>query len=622
MIWLRGIVRFFARLAGLELPAPRLEAAGPLALPVTVGQLHTDAAPVVAVDGVTGEPLAGVAVRYHVLEGSMTIGPRMTTAVTVRTDAKGAATVAARMTARGNGLLAAELPDGSGPPLVFVLRTEGMVHEMSLYGPPTHPAEGGEVTVRIAARDHRDRPVSGAELLLEGHGHGDRVERGTVTEIGDGIYEGTLRTHRAGEWTLVAQDRATHVVGRRCVHVLPGPPDRIELRETPDPRAEPPYDGAIARARLVDTYGNPLDPQRLVGTVGGATVERWIVRHEAWFPVRFAGHGRVDLVVADRDGTSTLEVPVAFAGLWLVSPGVVEPGSSFLTEVRAAPTPGSALTEATIEIAFDPERVSYVELRERPGSDTRLTTSVTELAGRLIIDVRSEVALTADEWPQGVPLCAVEWSCLGTGATCLDIEGRMSPDVEGWRVCFEQKYLRENIRCICVNVIYRTWHNEDRRTGRLMVNQALSVISSNTYLCCPVLTYDWHICALNGAQWLRIMRLWGGKSEPETEAEIDALLDAPDLCKQDDCINLYVLPIGDVTLLGRSNRGPPGNMMITPVGYTGQNTVAAHEFGHALGLEHQNDGYNLMDEDNIRNHYLSRAQCEQIWRTLGSYPCV
>jgi hypothetical protein len=29
-----------------------------------------------------------------------------------------------------------------------------------------------------------------------------------------------------------------------------------------------------------------------------------------------------------------------------------------------------------------------------------------------------------------------------------------------------------------------------------------------------------------------------------------------------------------------------------------------------------------MDADNTRNQYLSKAQCEQIWRTLDSYPCT
>jgi hypothetical protein len=621
MNWFQRIARFISRLVGLQLRAPRLEANGPLTVPVIVGQLRQDAAPVLVVDGATGEPLSSTTVRYRVLEGPMAIGPQKTNEVMVNTDADGFATVAAQMTSRGNGLLAAELAEGGDPPLVFILRTEGMVHVLNLYGPPSYPSDPGHVTVTIAALDHQSRPVSGAELLFEGHVHGDHVEQGAVAEIRGGLYEGAFDTHLAGEWVLAAQDRATHVVGRRCVHVLPGPPDRIDLLEKPDPRREPPYDRAVARARLADVHGNSLDPRRLVGKVGDAPVERWIVGKEAWFPIQFAGHGMIDLVMADHEGTSSLVVPVTFAGIWLVSPSTVEPGTSFLTEVRAVPTPGGALSKASIQISFDPERVAYVQLRPVEGSEAPLTTSAALQGSRVTIDVSSGVEITAQDWPQGVPVCAVEWSCLGEGTACFDVEGSMSPAVDGWTLCVEQKSRRENVGCVCVNVIYRTWRNEDRRTGRLMVNQAVSVISSNTYLCCPVLIYDWHICALNGAQWVQIMRLWGGKQEPETDAEVDALLDAPNLCKQENCINLYVLPIGDPSLLGRSRIGPPGSMIITPVGDSGQTTLAAHEFGHALGLRHVNDGYNLMDEGNIRGHYLSRAQCETIWRTLGNYPC-
>jgi hypothetical protein len=205
-----------------------------------MGQLRQNAAPVLVVDELTDKPLAGATVRYRVIEGPLRIGPRMTDEATVKTDADGLATVPAQMTGLGNGLLAVDLPDGGGAPLVFIVRTEGMVHELNLYGPPSYASDAGQVTVRITALDHQDRPVSGAELLFEGHVHGDHVERGSVIEIGGGIYEGAFRSHLAGEWILLAQDRTTHVVGRRCVHILPGLPEKIELLEKPDPRAAPP----------------------------------------------------------------------------------------------------------------------------------------------------------------------------------------------------------------------------------------------------------------------------------------------------------------------------------------------------------------------------------------------
>ncbi len=598
-----------------------LEPNGQLTVPVIVEQVRQNAAPVLVVDGITKTPLAGAKVSYRVLEGPMTIGPQMTTEVMVTTDTAGFATVAAQMTSRGNGLLAVELPDGGDPPLVFILRTEGMVHELNLYGPPSYSSERGNVTVRIAALDHQNRPVSGAQLLLEGHVHGDHVEQGAVAEIGGGLYEGGFQTLLAGEWVLMAQDRATHVVGRRCVHVLPGLPAKIELIENPDPRAEPPYDQVIVRARLRDAHGNSLDPQRLVGKVGDAPVEGWIAGKEAWFPLQFTGHGKIGLVLADQEGTSTLEVPVTFAGIWLTNPGVIEPESSFLTEVRAVPTRGSTLSRATIQISFDPDRVTYVQVRPAEGSETQLSTSSMVQGNQLTIEVNSEVEITALDWPEGISVCTVEWRCLAQGSGCFNVEGKMSPEVDGWSLCVEQKSRRENVQCICVNVIYRNWRNEDRRTGKLMVNQAVSVISSNTYICCPVLIYDWNLCALNGMQWLQIMKLWGGKQKPSTDAEIDALLSAEDLCKEKNCINLYILPIGNPYTLGRSNIGPPGSMIIDPGAYNVQHNTAAHEFGHALGLSHVRDSYNLMYGDLSKNHYLDRKQCEIIWRTLGNYPC-
>ena len=111
-----------------------LETNGPVVFTVLVGQLEPHAAPVVVIDSVSDEPVAGVSVRFRVVEGPMTTGERQTRETIVTMGSDGSASVPARMTAVGNGLLAAELPDGGGPPQMFVvLRTEGVVHQLSLY---------------------------------------------------------------------------------------------------------------------------------------------------------------------------------------------------------------------------------------------------------------------------------------------------------------------------------------------------------------------------------------------------------------------------------------------------------------------------------------------------------
>ena len=51
-----------------------------------------------------------------------------------------------------------------------------------------------------------------------------------------------------------------------------------------------------------------------------------------------------------------------------------------------------------------------------------------------------------------------------------------------------------------------------------------------------------------------------------------------------------------------------------------------HEFGHALGLGHTNDRWNLMYGGTTRERpnvgrWISRAQCKKIWENLGNFQC-
>jgi hypothetical protein len=578
-------------------------------------------APLSVIDAETGAPVPGAEVRYWALEGSIEIGPHRQAEWVTRSDVEGRTVAAVHLAATGAGLLAAQLANGSGHPVVLLVRTEAVTHELAIHAPPSIRA-GETVPVRITAADHSTSAVVGAALVLDGYSDAGEVTRGTVRELGGGDYEGQLSPPRSGTWTLVAWDRATRAEARLPVQVVPGAPERIDIIGDADPRAQPPYDRVMIRARLVDRHGNTLDPRRLRAAAESGSIIRGSTGDEARLVLRRHGSGDCQVDVEDPVSGVRRHLTVPFAPLWLTQPGVIEPGECFVTELRALPSPGRTFTRAAVQITFDAERATYAGLRPAGVAEIDVTTPPRIVNGnRLEFEVATRAELAVEQWPQGIPLCALEWRCTGAGTTCFQVEGAMSPPVPGWMVCTEQKFLIENIRCVCVNVIYRSWHRPDRALGTAMIRQAFRVIAGNTYFCCPVLRPKLDFCEITPADYLTLRRLWGGAVKPYYYPEdFDALFDSG-ICEKADCINLYVLPIGNSNINGVTRRST-GAIVIDPDRFQQIGNLGAHEFGHALGLDDREDSYRLMGVRSPHGHYISSEECRTIWATLENYPCT
>ena len=208
---------------------------------------------------------------------------------------------------------------------------------------------------------------------------------------------------------------------------------------------------------------------------------------------------------------------------------------------------------------------------------------------------------------------------------------------------------KKDPQCICIQVLYREGDRTARIAGRNAANIA-SIYSDEDNLeeCCPKVTARVHYKSVPGKQWdekvlgrfppLGIALVDGKVSDsPEINAMKDQAHNFPEVHKP-NCINMFI-GHADPSLneLGvTAGNGPrPTNPPTDPPSYTStvvvmanpdastQATIGAHEIGHSLGLDHDDDSDNLMHPslEGQDDTELDSDQCRTIWQNIKKYAC-
>jgi hypothetical protein len=231
-----------------------------------VGQVVVDVCPVVALAEPNLEPASGVVIRYRIESGPFQFITGEADEVEVLTDAEGRADLSLRVTDEGSGIVSACLADSSRYSIDFLGQSAGTVYRLEIQTLPAFGVDTGVVSAQFVALDYHSRPVLGARLAFEGYFGDDIAVEGSVTELGNGLYEGRFVTRVAGVWRLTAQDLLTKAEASTSTHVVPGKPESIRIQGPLDPRCEAPFDQTLLRVRLEDRFHNAIDPHILRAT--------------------------------------------------------------------------------------------------------------------------------------------------------------------------------------------------------------------------------------------------------------------------------------------------------------------------------------------------------------------
>jgi len=590
-----------------------------------VGQTMSGACPVIALFEDDLQPATGIAIRYRVITGPLQFTPNDSTEARVKTDSNGNASVDAVFTSTGSAIIVAELADNPDIAVFFGAHSQEATDQLFIYADPTFPVDPGMVTARVVALDHHGRPVTGAHIVFEGAFATDMAISGEVKELGNGEYEGNFKTNIAGCWNILAQDVDTKVTAHTCIHILPGKPHSLRLVGETDPRMSAPFGELLLRVRLEDDLENALDPHRIRCTGAGLLISpQNIVAEEARFPIRFAGYGFVDVLLSDNNSEVATRMTIPFAAAWLENPGAVFAKSTFRTALYGALPPGGPSQRAIVEIEFDPKLVTFVQLEDPPPGGPGLSTIPAAEGNLLTITVESTKPITAQEYPDGIPVCTIVWKCQDEGQVCFELVGRMSPSTPKWEMCLDQK--KREQKCICINVIYKKGDAAAKTAGTNAANQVPAIISSNANVtqCCPIVKVGIKYCRIKPADWTNKIVPAIGADEKMSSLDEARALDRVNPCLAPKCINMSMIAWNHPTIQGATDIGPPGNSSLDPGTVGTVANVGAHEVGHALGLTHASSGGvagNLMHDPQPHGTDLTKDQCKTIWENIDNYPC-
>ena len=568
-------------------------------------------------------PVRGVAVRFEVLRGPLTLRTRRT--LTVRTDRSGRAAIDARFRGRGAAVVTATLASGGNGIVDFRGTSDGMAHSLEIAECLAVAAQNGRIVLRVFARDHHGHPVERARLRMEAILKGTIGVRGTVRELGAGIYEARFRTHAAGRWHVVVQDRRTHAFGATSVTVTPARPAAVAIVSVSDPRSKPPYTRATLVARLQDRFGNTLDPARLRATVGTRRLARQVDATNATFTIDRRDPGEVRVSVKDSRSSVACREVVSFAPATLDMPGLIAVGSSFRSVLRLFPPNDRPLQRARVTVSFPARRARFVGFEGMAPLGPRAQLIG---RGRIRVDVQGEGRV-----PANVTLGTFDWKCLGAGETCFRVTTRMSPP-SSWYSCPSQK--RHDPKTLCINFLYPGSSDtaaERVANAQKMAQQIVAILSSeeNVEACCPALTLNTHMTPLSNAEMRKIIEKLGSSKLKNPIQDSQTVVNLGLAGTRPHCFNIFMLEFDDDSGAGgwTSTGSYPRQ---TVIDWRVDPAAAAHECAHALGLD---DLYKYKIEDgqlvvtdpgpagNLMSgtpgKTLTREQCKTIWDHLDAY---
>ena len=621
---IRYLKNLLAALFNLRAPSASLPvtlvARSAARLPVALGADEPLAVQVAAFEPGEARAATGRKVRFTVLRGPALFADHSTTVV-ASTNSEGTATAQLRMTEAGSAVVAAALDDGSAIAASFRVVTDTMPWQIELWSEPAVSAEAGVITVRIAAFDFLGEPATGGQFSIEATSRIDTVITGTVTELGHGEYVGTLQTQLAGQWQITVYDENSGTRATRYVHVLPGEAERFELGRI-DPRVAPPRNVLPLDVRLVDKFGNALDPKRIELTASAGDWTRLLHGDSARFTIRFDGLGVVPIELRDSASPVSKSEELRFHAVHLEDPGLVQVGARYGIGAHAFLPADRPVSDIRIEIRFNPALVRFAELQNADSLQTGIAIEAALASPDLLaISIKSTQPLHQRELPNGLYIGKTVWECTGEGETCFDSTAHMSPAHPGLGLCFLQKQIKT--KHVCINVIYPSHDLNAVVAAQTVVASIDQIFNSHAVLgrCCPAIRLRVHYCPISPANWGAVISATGDGSV-DNEAEYFRVADLG-FCYRPKCFNIWMLRLRNGAL-GITGRGiHRDRAVVDPDSIRSEVKAGAHEFGHALGLGHLPahwlDPHNLMVPGAPVGHLLSPEQCDTVWRNIDRF---